>query len=219
MSTLACGACFLATATVSSCDKPSTTISSWIHPGMRGSTWGRFPASFKVGITTLTVGASSCSSPGSGRSPLDCVEGHRRLYYVCHSPRPWVRQNSCRAVLSRPWARSKTAWYPPPEATRVGPDRPEALSRDSRFGAYARGAFVVTVCVAKTASEFRAFASQRRFLACAVVTRSRVSYAASLPTEGCEGVGTTGDATVPGGQVAVRRSAAFDPATLDSSTL
>ena len=64
MTILARGASDFATATVSSVDKPSTMISSWIHEGIRGRTCGRFPASFSVGMTTLTAGIPGSTSPG-----------------------------------------------------------------------------------------------------------------------------------------------------------
>src|SRR5258708_24909496 len=50
-----------ATSIVSSVECPSTRITSAIMAGIRGKTWGRFAASFRVGITTLMRGYSGLS--------------------------------------------------------------------------------------------------------------------------------------------------------------
>jgi hypothetical protein len=50
------GRSWRATATVSSTECPSTTITSWTSGGSREKTYGRFLASFNVGTTTDTRG-------------------------------------------------------------------------------------------------------------------------------------------------------------------
>ena len=96
MTTLARGTYSFATATVSSVERPSTMISSWIHDGIRGRTCGRLPGLVQRRDHHADRGDAGEDLLGcrwSGASTGSNAMGAAAT--VCHSPHPWVRR-SCR---------------------------------------------------------------------------------------------------------------------------
>ena len=83
-----------ATSIVSSTECPSTSTTSSTELGRRASTWGRFAASFSVGITTLIVAPPPFASRSPARRPAvrrprrGCRSGPACLRYGQPPPPP-----------------------------------------------------------------------------------------------------------------------------------